>query len=86
MTGVVFSLANAATYLLNRLVLLYFRTFCDFKLVLDSGREVPVHKMVLSSTSTYFSCLFQSKMRETQLGFVELTGMRDDTVLVCICL
>lgn len=59
-----------------------FRKFCDFSLKLDSGKELSVHKMVLSSTSTYFSGLFDSQMIETSQGFVELKDMKDKPALV----
>jgi len=58
--------------------------FCDFSLKLDSGKELSVHKMVLSSTSTYFSGLFDSQMIETSQGFVELKDMKDKPALEMI--
>lgn len=78
--GVQFTAEGHASRLVGKMASL--RTggsLCD--VVLEVGpREIPAHRLVLSSCSSYFCAMFTNKMRESQLKRVRLAELDEDAV------
>lgn len=78
--GVQFTAEGHASRLVGKMARL--RTdgsLCDVILEVGS-REIPAHRLVLSSCSGYFCAMFTNKMRESQLRRVRLADLDEDAV------
>ena len=46
--------------------------YVDVKLEFDDGRQIPCHRCVLASCSSYFDCLFSNGMRESHEDVIHI--------------
>ncbi|CAF0715893.1 unnamed protein product [Brachionus calyciflorus] len=82
---------NAETY--RRLSLQAFETLnelrcqnklCDFTLVCDDSTEFPIHRIVLSASSSYFKALFTNGMNETKNPVVYIKDIQSEIMKLII--
>jgi hypothetical protein len=65
----------------------YFRhnlLLCDAIIQVDDGSRFPIHRVILSASSSYFRALFTNGLNETSCKLINIQGIDSDIMRILL--